>query len=289
MTFKAWLRFARLANALTTIADVSAGWVVARAFTHTRFQDEPLDLAFAVAACILMYATGIITNDVGDRAKDATLHPERPLPSGAVSLTSANAAAATFIACALVLLALIGTPPLIVGASLLSLIMLYNFILPDGSWASSLSMGSCRVAALSLGAVASGLAIGDLMTLPVALPFASYCLLILLTTRISLLEEKRGQSDIPVLFKLLIAACYILAVAPIFSPVPVALSIIWVTTFWFRPPGSPSSWVKRVIFTTPIHGALIACGVGAYLPAACIGSVAVLVAAVRRLINQRSS
>lgn len=289
MTINAWLRFTRLANALTTIADVTAGWIVARAFTHIRFQDDPLDLACAVAACILLYATGIITNDVGDRAKDAILHPERPLPSGAVSLGSANAAVATFIASAFILLALISGPAAIVGAALLSLIMLYNFILPDGSWVSSLSMGSCRVAALSLGAVASGLAIGDLMTLNVALPFASYGLLILLTTRVSLLEEKRGQSDIPVLLKLQIAACYILAAAPVFSPVAVAVSIIWVTTFWFCPPGSPSSWVKRVIFTTPIHGALIACGVGAYLPAACIGLVAVLVAVVRGLINQRGS
>ncbi len=289
MNLWSWLRFVRFANALTTVADVCAGWVAARALSDVSTRNGSTELSFTALACILIYATGIVTNDIGDRAKDSVLYPERPLPSGVVSLTTAVALSSTLTVAAFLLLLFVQSSALPVAAVLMLLIMLYNFILPDGSWASGISMGGCRVLALTLGAAVTGVGAENLFTPSIVIPFVSYGALILLVTRVSLREGDDQATDIPLTFKVLIPACSLGAIAPTFPPLALLIALAWTSTFWLLPPPGPAAWVRRVVFTTPIHGALIACSVGSYVAASLIASITLVVAAVRALIAQRDS
>ena len=82
----AWLQLLRLPNVFTAVADVMMGYLV----THGDLQ-PPLQFALLVAASCLLYLSGMVLNDVFDAEVDARERPERPIPSGRVSLRAATA------------------------------------------------------------------------------------------------------------------------------------------------------------------------------------------------------
>jgi 4-hydroxybenzoate polyprenyltransferase len=83
----AWLQLLRLPNVFTAAADVTMGFVV------TQRGLEPVrDFAMLVAASCLLYLSGMVLNDVFDAEVDAVERPERPIPSGRVSLRAATIA-----------------------------------------------------------------------------------------------------------------------------------------------------------------------------------------------------
>ncbi len=83
----AWLKLLRLPNVFTAVADVMMGYLV----THGDLQPTS-HFALLVAASCLLYLSGIVLNDVFDVDIDARDRPERPIPSGRVSLRAATAA-----------------------------------------------------------------------------------------------------------------------------------------------------------------------------------------------------
>jgi 4-hydroxybenzoate polyprenyltransferase len=81
-----WLRLMRLPNVFTALADVTMG------FLFVRQSLEPIDAFFCIAvASALLYTAGMVLNDVFDIDIDREERPERPLPSGAISLPVARA------------------------------------------------------------------------------------------------------------------------------------------------------------------------------------------------------
>src|SRR5262245_32937610 len=67
------------------------GFLVAQSAAHRTTTPDDARAACAVAAAgAIVYAGGVVLNDVADAERDATLHPSRPIPSGAVSRSSAN-------------------------------------------------------------------------------------------------------------------------------------------------------------------------------------------------------
>ena len=76
----------RLPNVFTAVADVTMGYVV----THGELQPV-LHFALLVAASCLLYLSGMVLNDVFDAEVDARERPERPIPSGRISLNAAAA------------------------------------------------------------------------------------------------------------------------------------------------------------------------------------------------------
>jgi 4-hydroxybenzoate polyprenyltransferase len=67
---------------------VTAAGNAATGFLLAHRPDSPGGRAAAVGAVLsgaLVYAGGVVLNDVADAARDRTLHPERPIPSGAVT------------------------------------------------------------------------------------------------------------------------------------------------------------------------------------------------------------
>ncbi len=139
----AWLELARLSNLPTVLTNILVG--IAAAATSPEMLGErfawravlPLLLALA-----LLYAGGMILNDVTDAHIDARERPRRPIPSGRVR---SNQALLVSIGCLLggtFLLILTGVePPL--ALALPAAIIAYD-LTHDRFAASTLFMGACR-------------------------------------------------------------------------------------------------------------------------------------------------
>ena len=94
-----WLRFFRVPNLPTAPGDALAG-----AAFMMPVGDATLPQAFAAAVGVLfMYMFGLADNDVVDARADAVNAPERPIPRGEISVTSASVAIAVCVCAALML------------------------------------------------------------------------------------------------------------------------------------------------------------------------------------------
>ncbi len=149
---RAYLELVRLPNVFTALADVTMGFL----FTHEAF--GPRDgwiLGLFLAASASLYAAGVVLNDVFDREVDARERPERPIPSGRVSVAAAQrlgwgllgiGAAA---ACSGGALAAVWRPA-VVGLLLAGCIVLYDGFLKQTPLG-PLAMGGCRMLNVLLG------------------------------------------------------------------------------------------------------------------------------------------
>ena len=91
----AWLQLVRLPNLFTVPGDPLVGYVLALWTLHGP-EPTPISLGQAlwvVLASVTLYAGGLISNDLFDLEEDRRDRPERPLPSGRVSVRSALVAA----------------------------------------------------------------------------------------------------------------------------------------------------------------------------------------------------
>ena len=93
----AWLELLRLPNIFTAVADVTMGFLVVQVAAEGQrtWQIQPAGaqiLLLLVAASSLLYAAGVVLNDVFDLETDRQDRPERPIPSGRVSLRAARRA-----------------------------------------------------------------------------------------------------------------------------------------------------------------------------------------------------
>jgi geranylgeranylglycerol-phosphate geranylgeranyltransferase len=114
------LRMTRPANALIAVFTVAAGDFLAGAYPAPKvFVSECLALAFSIAFANL-------ANDVLDVEADRVNRPERPLPSGSVTLGSARGAVLFTILAALVTGFLAGIPHGIFFIVLLAALALYD-------------------------------------------------------------------------------------------------------------------------------------------------------------------
>jgi len=154
----AWVRLLRLPNHATAVADVLAGFMIV---SQVRVVEWPAStLWWAVLASLGFYAAGMVLNDVCDLAIDREERPERPLPSGRISLRSAVAvgnilmAIGSAAACATALAA--HNPwPALVGALLTAAVWIYNRHAKATSLGPAV-MGSCRSLNWLLGMTAAG-------------------------------------------------------------------------------------------------------------------------------------
>jgi 4-hydroxybenzoate polyprenyltransferase len=162
LRFRSYLELMRLPNVFTAMADVAMGFLFVQPavmpWSGEPWIPTPWELAALVtliAASGLLYAAGVVLNDVFDLEIDRHQRPERPLPSGRVSLESASrlgwrllllgvvvATAAVFFVGHL--------RPGVVAALLATAILLYDAWLkrtPLGP----LAMGACRMLNVMLG------------------------------------------------------------------------------------------------------------------------------------------
>lgn len=114
------LSLIRWENALLSVAGVILGawWVTGR-------PNEPETLVMAGVA-VLLTAFANADNDVRDCAIDRIAHPERPLPSGVLSLGAARIVVGLAAAGAIVLSALLGAAQTLASVLVISAMTLYN-------------------------------------------------------------------------------------------------------------------------------------------------------------------
>jgi 4-hydroxybenzoate polyprenyltransferase len=162
----------RLPNIFTAPADVAMGLAVGgAAFTPAH---APLLLASAFA-----YAGGMALNDAWDAPIDAHERPERPIPSGRITRATAfKVAGGCFLLC-LVLAAVAGTTPLVVGALLVVAIVFCDGF-AKGSALGPPAMATCRGLNAGLGLAAGSITVGS--ALPAAILFA-YVLILTIVSR----------------------------------------------------------------------------------------------------------
>ncbi len=95
-TIMAHLRLMRPANIVTAIADIGAGFAASVALTQAAMGHEGLlqihlsSLLWLCLSTIGLYGGGVVFNDVFDAELDRVERPERAIPSGQASITSAS-------------------------------------------------------------------------------------------------------------------------------------------------------------------------------------------------------
>ena len=143
----AWLRLLRVPNLLTVPGDPLAGYLLAAGAGA----DVSWNLAAVLAVALLLYAAGLVLNDLADREVDARERPNRPLPSGAIRSSTARVAAGLALVVAVGLSAGLERTAFAATLALLSAILLYNFALKSTALGPA-CMGVCRGLSLLLGA-----------------------------------------------------------------------------------------------------------------------------------------
>jgi len=148
----------------------------------------------AMAASALLYAGGMVMNDVCDLERDRTLHPERPLPSGRVLPKSASVFALVLFALAMMSAGLAGTMAVVAAGWVVALIAAYNRLLKHNAIAGSAGMAAIRGSNLGLGAAAIGMspASAEFPWIPIAVLSAYVFALTLWSTREDRGDGRRG-------------------------------------------------------------------------------------------------
>jgi hypothetical protein len=151
----AWLQLMRLPNVFTAMADVVMGFW----FTHESLPKTVNIFFLLLISSSSLYIAGMILNDVFDIGQDRCERPQRPLPSGRITVRDAAAIGRTLLILGVIVayLCIAVIPSLrpgIVASVLALLIYAYDRILkrtPLGP----LAMGSCRFLNVLLGMSAS--------------------------------------------------------------------------------------------------------------------------------------
>jgi hypothetical protein len=151
-TLHAYLQLVRLPNLFTAMADVVMGFL----FTHAVFSPgDGWALGLLVGASTCLYAAGVVLNDVFDYEVDCRERPERPLPSGRVSLAAARWLGWELLVLGLAMAWLAGAlandfRPGVVATLLAGCIVSYDALL-KGTPVGPLGMGACRALNVLLG------------------------------------------------------------------------------------------------------------------------------------------
>jgi 4-hydroxybenzoate polyprenyltransferase len=160
-TLTAWGRLLRLPNLLTVPGDPLVGFVIV---AGVGFSWSSPALWASMGASVLLYAAGLIHNDLCDLDEDRRERPNRPLACGAISKRSAIAVMILLVAEAMgVIVVASGAHcaiPLLVCVLLASAILAYNALLKRWVVPGAIAMGFCRGLSFLLGGV-------------IALPYAS--------------------------------------------------------------------------------------------------------------------
>ncbi|MGQ0829428.1 MAG: UbiA-like protein EboC [Bacteroidota bacterium] len=144
---KPYIQLMRPANIITAIADVLAGYAIA---LHT-FQSPDTINWLLIFATIGLYGGGVVLNDAFDAKLDSLERPERPIPSGKVTVTHAMILGFSLLlfGCFAAFLnhALSG----IIAVLIAALAVIYNAYGKHHSFLGPVNMGLCRGGNLLLG------------------------------------------------------------------------------------------------------------------------------------------
>lgn len=116
-----YLSLARLSNSPTVVSNVLAGAALAGV------TDLGWPIFCLAVAMVFFYTGGMYLNDLFDYEIDCRERPERPLPSGLISRTSATVVTVALFTLGSALLATLSPRSFLSGLLLMALIVLYNW------------------------------------------------------------------------------------------------------------------------------------------------------------------
>jgi 4-hydroxybenzoate polyprenyltransferase len=140
---RAYAELLRPANVVTALADVLAGYALARL-------GQPASLPWLLGATACLYAGGVVLNDFFDRRLDAAERPERPIPSGRVAPERAAVFGALLLGAGTLLAFRVTRSAGVVATAITTFVVLYD------AWGKRQTvgpaiMGLCRAFNLLLG------------------------------------------------------------------------------------------------------------------------------------------
>lgn len=141
--------------ALSPLADVLAG--ASTAIAVGRVVDARA-IGCAAVAGLGCFVFGMTTNDLVDRDKDAIHSPQRPIPSGRVTLRAARIQAATAALVALAAAACVSGAAMLCVAAMLTCIAAYDLLPAHGGVGGVALLALIRGLDLALGGIALGAA-----------------------------------------------------------------------------------------------------------------------------------
>lgn len=157
-----YLELTRPANLITAAADVLAGYAVAGLPAQH-------SLPLLLASGVLLYAGGVVMNDVFDAVLDACTRPERPIPSGRARRTTAAAWGVGLLTAGVAAAFAVGMAAAVVASLLALAALLYDAVTKHHRWLGAFTMGACRSLNLLLGVSAAPLVLlgdGDVALVP---------------------------------------------------------------------------------------------------------------------------
>lgn len=153
----AHLQLTRPANVITAIADIWAGFAIAGAWDDM-FLDAALgggtfwtNLVWLSLSTIGLYAGGVAFNDVFDAELDAVERPERPIPSGRASRSSAAWMAFLLLVMGVLAAAQVSWISAGIALAVAGLAVLYDYWGKHQFFLGPINMGLCRSGNLLLG------------------------------------------------------------------------------------------------------------------------------------------
>ncbi len=141
------LQLIRPGNVATALADVLAGFAVA-GLTEVR------TLPWLLLATACLYAGGITLNDVFDRHLDARERPERPIPSGRVSVRTASWLGGSLLGMGIASAWVASREGSLVAVGIAASVLLYDAWGKHRMFVGPVNMGLCRGLNLLLGMAA---------------------------------------------------------------------------------------------------------------------------------------
>ena len=142
-----YIELLRPANVATSLADVLAGYGIAGLGNHAA-------LPWLLISTACLYAGGIVLNDVFDRDLDAVERPERPIPSGRVTVRTAACLGVGLLTLGIAAAALANVTAGLMAVAVASAVLLYDSWGKRQGLFGPVNMGLCRGLNLLLGVTA---------------------------------------------------------------------------------------------------------------------------------------
>lgn len=235
-TFYGHLALARVSNSPTVVSDTLAGAALAGSI----WPDARIGLV--AIAMVLFYSAGMYLNDLLDYVIDCSERPERPLPAGMLSRTTATLAVIVLFALGCSLLWLIGPVPFCCGLILIALIVCYN------RWhkknpLSSFVMALCRLMVY----VIAFLSCAPRTLFPLLIPGELLLCYVVALTMLAKAEHKPDLVQLGIVVMLFLPAFYFVFQVPISGFCLVLLFTAWVSYSLFLAYRSLSCQIGRTV------------------------------------------
>ncbi|MDE3249268.1 MAG: UbiA-like protein EboC [Bacteroidota bacterium] len=140
-----YIRLLRPANIVTSVADALAGIAIAGYFSKNYVELSGMaPVVFAVICSAALYAGGIVFNDVFDASLDAVERPERPIPSGQVSIGKASLLALGYLIVGIIAGFLVNGITGYLAVMIAGFVLLYDRFTKHNVILGPITMGLCR-------------------------------------------------------------------------------------------------------------------------------------------------